>query len=368
MPAGDTVTFTLNAPAGETIAPTERWQWATDSGGAAQTVSGCQVEFTCRMKMNGRGHPFMNGIQYHGFNVSAVGPTIGIAATPTQIKIDTVYGPLSGGSFTARPGENTVTLKATVTPESLAARISWTVTVDPSSFNGTRLPPSGLTGATTTFQVQQPANPRTRWPGTHPGALTTKQFGYQVQASVVSEGQTYRSDMRTLVQAERDVLREEYLEFSDAPSPGVNDLGQETTLHFSSGELNSGDYTLWWVQAVFRTGIEAVRSLAAADFAARGLPFHGITMTSGFRNPVHHRIHNGATNRSYHEFGLAADFRITDQPFTAEQFFNRMRKYAHDDTVGACFEPKQSIIKGSPSGTLDHAHLDWGACDPGWGP
>jgi hypothetical protein len=322
------------------------------------------------------------GLDYHTTNVSATGPTIEVGQNQdVTIKIDTVYGPLDGGSFTAREGESAITLKASVTPDSLAPRIKWTVMVDPGSFDGTPLPDNELTGAATSFAVAAPPDPVGRWPIVHPGGLPEKRLGYAVRASVEVNGRTYDSETRTLQQVERDVLREEYLELSvsvprepNARFPEVADIGRDTTVHFNEHELNvRGDYTLYWAQAVFRDGIETVRSLAESD-TRKGEAFPGLAVEASFRSPVHHEIHlvrEGTVPKRYtsnHEFGLAIDFRLTGQPgLTAEQFFEKLRVYAKDRRVGACFEPRETITAGSKDTVPGHAHIDWGLpCEPDW--
>jgi hypothetical protein len=72
-------------------------------------------------------------------------------------------------------------------------------------------------------------------------------------------------------------------------------------------------------------------------------------------------------NNSAHQYGLAADIVIFGQPVPPKVFFAQLELAAHDWRVGACFEPAATIKEDSPTGTLDHAHVDWmPTCAPEW--
>ena len=157
-------------------------------------------------------------------------------------------------------------------------------------------------------------------------------------------------------------MREEYLEFGQDSVPSISTIGR-----LGDANRNSGDYTVWVSSSLLLQKMPVMQSLAQAAF---GQP---ITVTSGYRNPVHHLVHVRATAvNSVHLFGGATDWRIFDSPaglgLTPSQYFDRLKALTKDPTVGGCWEPRATIIQYSLTHTLDHAHTHWSAtgCQPGW--
>jgi hypothetical protein len=282
------------------------------------------------------------------------------------------------GKQSGTPDESAIKLHAEVTPAELAPGVKWEVKADPGHYPNPPNVNAEPTGGDAVFTVT-PLTPD-RWPRDHEQSreLLPKQFSYVFTASVQdAQGQTHRSNEETATQDEIDTIREEYVEFGrHDPGTGnipVRDVFQrKTSDHFKVWELNSGDYSLYWVQDVMLKGLERMRDMLEADYAVRNLDFSGFVLSSAFRNPVHHRFHtdpdprNELTNDSPHQYGLAADIKIDNQPIPAEAFFEKLNWLAKYSAVGACFEPKVSITNNGKR-KLDHAHVDWrNRCGSGW--
>ncbi|HEX5436130.1 MAG TPA: hypothetical protein VFW98_03150 [Gemmatimonadaceae bacterium] len=270
------------------------------------------------------------------------------------------------GSFTTLSSERTITMTATTVPASLADSVRWTVT-DFAADEVPAVPPDSASlaqGATISWQV--PKQNASRWGAfKHPGTLPQKSLAYVIGASVTdATGTTVHSTPDTVKQDEIDTMREEYIELGRATVPTRTKFGTATSTHFSATELNHADYSVYIAEPVLLTGLEALRAEMGVVLGQET----ALTVTSGYRNPVHHSIHEHArSHESRHQYGVAADIRITDHAVPAEMFFRLLHKEAKNPTVGACFEPEKSIRGGSLTHSLDHAHVDWrGRCPKNW--
>jgi hypothetical protein len=286
----------------------------------------------------------------------------------SPLEIVEVTTQLPDSSFTTADGENRIQLRAEVGDPSLAGRVKWQVVDDPS--DGVSSPQvSAADGLSTSFTVGQPANPRNRWPADHPGALGDKALSYVARAYYVTDaGDTIWSAPVTIRQHEKDVLRQEYLDFRKATVPDREGLGQHSTTHFSAAELNFGDYTVFPAMPRLRTGIEAFRTLVGDYLTGAGYTFNGLTVTSSFRNPVHHHVHeNLRTVESQHLYGNALDVRIWNLGPSREVVFEEMKSIAKDPSVDACYEPEHVVRAASRTRELSHFHIDFRAtCPAGW--
>jgi hypothetical protein len=301
--------------------------------------------------------------------------TVEIVSPPTVTITASVTTPNPGVSFTTKPAEATIGLHASVTPADVAPRVKWRVEPNPAHFPTPPLPDPMPEGAEASFLVKlvTPLG-EARWPHEHLASrdLAPKQLSYRLTATVQDDaGQTHESNAVTATQDEIDTIREEYVELSRPRIPDRGVWGTNASTHFTPNDLNQADYTLYWAENVMLDGLEAMRSLLQTSYADGGLPFSGLPLKSAFRNPVHHRFHISSkrlTNDSPHMYGIAADIGISGQPVSPDAFFRKLRRFAKDPEVDACFEPAAMIRKGSRDGTtLDHAHVDWRAvCPKGW--
>ena len=281
------------------------------------------------------------------------------------IEVETL-GP--GSSFTT-PHEALVRLRAEVTPAEFAGEIAWTVADDPADYVPTRPPQGVIEGAETWFLVPRP-DPE-RWASVPcPGELNQKSLALEITARAAWAADTVASETEDVRQDEIDTVRQEYVDLARRRFPGRDRFEPRSSAHFQPSELNpTGDYNVYWAEQRMLDGLEALRAVMAETFQQAGLPFDGLILTSVYRNPVHHTYHAGlTTTESPHQYGLAADIRIWGHGMTREEYFYELRDAAHDDGVGACFEPEELIRAGSSDGqTLTHAHVDWrDPCPTGW--
>jgi uncharacterized protein YcbK (DUF882 family) len=154
-----------------------------------------------------------------------------------------------------------------------------------------------LRGTSTSFVVPRSNRSQARWPvvGRVPhdpltaaqkaSDLTKKSLGYRITAMVAANGQIVRSQPVIVKQHEIDTMREEYVEF-----------GQARVLAFAEfGALGdplrnlTADYTRWPSGPRLVERMPKMQELAIRRFA------RPITVMSGYRNPVHHFLHAGAT-------------------------------------------------------------------------
>jgi hypothetical protein len=265
--------------------------------------------------------------------------------------------------------------------------VKWTVTPN---LAGTYRPRAITTpipdGATSRFQVDTATRADTaRWPHDHSSAvgeagLARKLMAYTVVASVTANGQTVTSAPVIVKQDADDVLRQEYIDWKKKHTPSRADLATA-----GDAQRNSGDYAHFPTNDLLATHLPLLQ-LAAVDSFGRAL-----TVTGGYRNPVHHHYHIHTTRlalNSQHLYGGAVDFNISNTPvvitptpprspnvppgpptppkhMTVLQYFNAIGVLAKRDSIGGCFEPAWAIRAGS-GGNLDHAHVHWSHDTCGW--
>jgi hypothetical protein len=283
-----------------------------------------------------------------------VGGEVEIGRPAVTIKIDTVYGPNSNGSFTTKEGEQHVTLKATVTPAALAPDVEWSVTRAPQAATETQLPGTTPRAGSSSFMVPTPSNTPNRWQGYgHPGDLIVKRLGYDATASVSSGGTTYRADAARVYQDQIDVIRQEYVELRTPRGvPGRTEFAPYSRCEIVC--INVGDYGFAIVNETFDDSLASLRR--AWTEAGQQWQINGL-----YRNPVHNRFHVRPEDRpdpnSLHMDGCAADvqtFPIGNQ--TARlRFFNDLNDLAR--TQNLQFESLRQM-GGSPT----HVHVELDPC------
>ncbi len=268
------------------------------------------------------------------------------------------------GSFLVKDGEDTIKLSARVVPTALEAQIRWTVVDDPDDSVLTQPPRAVPDGPASQFLVPRSNADSNRWNqrggmSEHPGSMAKKSLGYKITASVVFNGKTYLDSARVRQDA-MDTAREEYVDWHKRTVLARDDLvatGDRTR--------NTGDYSVWPSSTRLLARMSVLQELASTRFGRQ------LTVTGGYRNPLHHHRHARArAAESPHLYGAATDFRITDGPAgyrDPRTYFLAIRKLAWNERVGGCFEPEDTIIDGSASHTVDHVHVDWRQpCPEGW--
>lgn len=276
-----------------------------------------------------------------------------------EVRIVEVSLPLPDSSFTTLAGENKIRLRAEVSDPAWASRVQWKVVDDPAD-RVTSPPVSAPAGLSTTATIGRVSNPVGRWPGEHPGPMDRKALRYQVRAfHVTSNGDTTWSAPVTLRQHETDVIRQEYVDYGKKVVPRRGDFGIYRTTNFSERELNPGDYPVFLSTPAQRERVEVIRRMAKEYLEEAGYSFKGLTLNSGFRNPVHHHKHEKAKSlESEHLYGNAVDVRIWNLGPTRKEMFDQFRWIAKHEDVDACYEPEK-VVRDAGNGELTHAHFDW---------
>lgn len=257
---------------------------------------------------------------------------------------------------------------AEVSPATLLDQVRWKVEDAPGGVNS-QAPGPGSLGRGGVLIWTVPPQDRSRWDTflDHPGALNEKKLGFRVTAYVDIEGKRHDSEPEEIEQDEVDTVRQEYIDFGKSPAPHAK-WGTPASDHFSSAELNWGDYSVYLATDGFLRCLEAVRTLVHVDFVAADRPFRGLVITSAYRNPVHNAQHmrdadgeivRGADD-SQHMFGTAADIRIYGNGTDPLDFYELLRDIVQETPFvqAGYFEPPSAIRRGS-RGQLDHAHIDW---------
>lgn len=247
--------------------------------------------------------------------------------------------------------------------------MQWEVIDAPEDRVGSGNPSAPAAGAETVLRVPSPPHPTARWPRDHPGALEKKALAFRIRAFVVNGSDTVWSEPRTIRQHETDVVRQEYIDYQKKTVPDRGAWGTPESPNFSRRELNTGDYSVYLAEPELLQGMERVREAARLYLSDVGYAFRGLTVTSAFRNPVHHLEHAGGTSvESTHQYGLAADIRIWDLGPPREEVFKEFYLIAKHSAVSACYEPEDVVRRANRARELTHAHFDWRSspCPPRW--
>jgi hypothetical protein len=266
-------------------------------------------------------------------------------AAAVTVRIDTVLV-ANETSFTTKRGEDTVTVRAVVTPASWADSVRWLVR-DAGGDSVLVIAPAAETlgrGAELTWVV--PAQDTSRWRAFgHPGTLGQKALAFEIVAQVTdSNGVAIDSVVRTVRQDEVDTMREEYVELVLRRVPARDDF----SAHVPCGDacVNTGDYGQAVVNAPFWARLDSLRNRWTEQWQLNSL----------YRNPVHHIVHRGFSRDSWHPFGCAADLQTFPRPrvtqsdtVRARAFWRRLAALA--DSLSFRVEP----IERSGAG---HVHVE----------
>ena len=370
-PRGVQVVFTPKASDGS--APDVKgWDWASDSPKAGDQTKACDgAPATCVVKVFESGHMTVHAV-VGGVLQHASAP---VKILPLTVEIASIAMPLPDESFTTRLEERSIRLTAKVSDPSREADVQWKVVDDPADQSNSGKLATPPQGVATTLIVTPPqpssADGPSRWTQltAHPGALDAKQLAYIVRAYVVTAGDTTWSKPRGIKQHEKDVLRQEYVDYQVVPVPHRDSLQTDFhTEHFTTADLNSGDYAYFPAKQGMRDGIEAFRTEMETRLANPRIPFTGLYVNGGYRDPLHHHTHTPARSRnSQHLHGNAIDFNIDLYHRPAEWVFEEMKDAAHARTVAGCYEPENVVRAMNTDHSLNHFHIDFrGACPVGW--
>lgn len=285
------------------------------------------------------------------------------------IVIDSVAYPIErDSSFTTLPTEQRFQLRARANGVTDPSLVQWLVKDDTTDRVKSGPPITPDAGLRTSFEVLGPRYPNlrpdtSRWVAfQHPGELDQKALAYRIVASVATGGESAVQSPAVIVrQKETDVMRQEYIDFgitSIMPPRGeilttaaYSRLGVR---HFSFEELTRmEDYTVAFLNSEFLSHLDDLRDSVG----------YALTISSGFRNPVHHRFHltrragDGVRTRSNHQSGNAADIDVG-------------RDSKKWNWVGAKAKALQMCVEPVDASTLDHVHVDWRGgrsnCPPRW--
>lgn len=246
--------------------------------------------------------------------------------------------------------------------------VQWPVFYLPAGRPDSEIFDTTLDGQYTNFVVLGPrsnvgaSQPDTsRWVAfSHPGTLDQKALAYRVNAAVTMPVSTGAGPSVPVVlrQGEKDVLRQEYVDFQIADlMPARTELkaaGDVHSRHFTYAELTGGsDYSVAFLTNGFLSHLDDLR-----DSTGYALPIN-----SGFRNPVHHRFHiarrpgQPVALRSNHQSGNAADIDV------GRELIRWVDVRSEAIKIGMCSEP---LLLS----TVDHVHVDWRGgrpnCPLGW--
>jgi uncharacterized protein YcbK (DUF882 family) len=276
------------------------------------------------------------------YTVSVGAGGIGVPATVT-VTIVAASGRLPSGSFTTAPNENVLDLQATATGLSPGAQLQWDVVDDPTDHRFSLAPPSTVAGLSTTVTV--PRQDTLRWinPGNvHRRPLDWLELRYVVTAAATVGQTSVTSAPVTVRQTELDAMREEYVEYRiPFPNPAWTRQGLTTNTPFTFDILNGGDYSWAVIDSTLPKKLGELQDLAG----------HALGITSGYRDPMHYRLHvepsGGQPHRpqSVHQYGIAADIDTG----RSDRSWYTLRVFAR--RIGACVEP----INLS---TNSHLHVD----------
>ncbi|MBI2407608.1 MAG: hypothetical protein HYV19_04830 [Gemmatimonadetes bacterium] len=332
-------------------------------------IETCAGLVACRYQALRAGAVVARGTLQSGAKLAATNRGNSPLEPPPTIRISSAGGPNPNGSFLVRSPEDRIRLEAEVTPASLAPLVMWEVVDDPGDQVSSIPPGAVANGARSEFDVPAANIKRSRWPSKLTDALplsdklALKSLAFRITAKVSYRGSEIRSTPVVVKQDEIDTIREEYVEFGQRSVISRAELGQRGDARRNSG----ADYSSWAATDRLLSKMPTMQALALQQLRQE------IVVTSGYRNPVHQLVHIEATAvNSPHLSGAATDWRIlTGRPqgFSAQQYFDAIKRLTFDPRVNGCFEPAGTIIAQSHTHSLDHAHTDWPArCSPGWGP
>jgi hypothetical protein len=292
------------------------------------------------------------------------------AAVAITVRIDTVIV-ANGTSFTTKRGEDSVTVRASVTGPAPTDSIRWMVRdAAGDSVQAIAPAPENLgRGPELTWVV--PAQDTSRWPTVHPGTLAQKSLAFEMVAQVTDSAGAVRDSAAVVArQDEIDTMREEYVEFSHlrgVPRRQEFERHQPCTIVC----INNGHYAFAIVNPGFADSLTGLQT-AWGDPATW-------QVNVIYRNPVHNRRHvPGRDLDSFHQDGCAADLQTFPVPRNspadnqfALDFWTRLRDLAvgrgfETEALGTIIRAANGDIIGTRGGSgLGHVHVELDPCQIG---
>jgi hypothetical protein len=248
----------------------------------------------------------------------------------TSVTVASAAGRNPNGSFTTMPGEDTIHLKATVSPSALASRTKWTAADDPGDHVNTSAPASIPDSASSSFVVPH-VQDTLRLSAAHPASLDSLALALQIKASVTDDqGVTTTSAPATVRQGTLDAMREEYVELHHSPVPTYSQFTPSP--HAPTNDcscLNAGDFDFAIFDPIFMPKLDSVQT----QWTGQGNVWQNNVI---YRSAAHNKYHapqshnSGVAQSSPHMWGCAADIQTFPvRPSTVAGIAQAMN-YWHD--------------------------------------
>ncbi len=259
---------------------------------------------------------------------------------------------LAQRSFDQIPTGDVISAQASLTSSKPTDQdeITWTITPTVGGIRNET--PANHKGPLFSFVPDPPAHPAY---GSGGSDRRSTALSYRIKAAFgVSE------DSRTIVQDERDIIRQEYVNHGIAVPERDEFNAPIATTNFTVAEINNTAYSVIFGQP--GQFAQAVRDEYNRQIQTRlGLdhtPNYGLTLTSGWRNPERNEAVGGVIN-SHHQSGDAIDLTVGTVPRLSREELNCILRSAAS-TVGEAI----AEIPGSNADIrcnhpdIDHIHVE----------
>jgi hypothetical protein len=258
----------------------------------------------------------------------------------TGLEIKAISLPNDNVSFTTKESENKIHVVAVISfkdiPKDNEKNIEWEIQSDPESQYKADIPKiDDIKGNDVNIIINIPNAINGRdW----------KPIKYQIRAKLNYQSQVYVSEWKKIVQDEKDMLRQQYIDMSKNKIPARSEFvnaGKSKYFTLTEGACNCGkhSYHLWSIM----DKLDDVREKMGQS----------LVVNSGYRCPQKNTNTSGSAKESQHMYGAAADIGVRD--FNADgksdkDDWNTLKKKAEEADV-SYIEPFDK------TGTW--VHMDW---------
>jgi hypothetical protein len=289
-------------------------------------------------------------------------------APPPQevtLAVELAAGPNLNGSFTTYAGEDTIRLRAVVSPAGLAPMVKWTVVDFPGDQVVTAAPSVVSDGASSAFVVPHTQDVE-RLATPHLAPLNRLKLAYWVSARVTDNaGNVVTTEPKLVSQDEIDSAREEYSELRarfPAPERGAY-VPFPANISTNLPGRNGGDYGVAVFEPGFMTQLEAVKS--------RWIAMNRLWQENVlYRGAAHNRFHtggstsSGAARTSTHMWGCGVDVQTFPAPRStpvrltqAQRFWRDLAEVIRETNPAIVIEPPVATRPGQLASTWSHVHF-----------
>lgn len=269
------------------------------------------------------------------------------------------YDPRTGNAETT-----TINAEVEVPDAALGPKVEWKITKKGTvTEDAEEVTPADKKGLTLSFKVKGKQHPAYA-PNTGGSRERSPGISYELEAKVCVGKPNATTKTATMIQDQRDIIRQEYLnhaQFAGGPRvPGRAEIEQVVaTTDFAPAAMpNAYDFAWGQPLTLAQSVLDAYRTRMVARFGGQASQYN-LTLNSGWRNPERNERVGGVL-ASKHQYGGATDLKPANLPngATRAQAFCELLAAGESAAPFCIPEHNTTQLSSCNDATITHVHCD----------